>query len=69
MHFGKYVCVLSYMLSMRLCRTLSKLDGLGLTNPRPNGIRPPLLWPMLIVKPLMLFSMVCLLMNFIGYLT
>ena len=68
MHFGKYVCVLSYVLSMRVYRTPSKLDGLGLTNPRPSGIRPPLLWPMLIVKPLMLFSVVCLLMNFTGYL-
>ena len=65
MCFGKYVCVLSCVLSMRVCGTLSRLDGLDLKNPRPNGIRPLLIWSMLISKLLKQFSMMCLLTNFI----
>ena len=68
MHFGKYVCVLFYVLLMRPFRIPLRMDGWDQQHPKSNGIRLHLLWQMPMAKLLMLFFVVFLLMNSIWYL-
>ena len=68
MHFGKYVCVLFYVLLMRSFGIPLRMVRWDQQHLRPNGTRLHLLWQMPIAKLLMLSFVVFLLTNFIGFL-
>ena len=67
MLFGKYVCVFFFVLLMKQYGIPLRMDMLDPLPSNPNGIRLLLLWQTLIAKRLMLFSVVFLLMNSIGF--
>ena len=57
----------AFMCAMSQYETPSRMGLLNPQQPSPNGTRRLLHWQMQTVGLLMLYSVVCLLMNFMGY--